>query len=263
MNAATDMENDIQTSYRLLGCRINPLTSEQLTLFLIGQVEQGTSCVIANHNLHSLHLVQKDLLLQQFFRAAECIHIDGMGVIAVGRALGIALLRTHRVTYVDWLPTVIREAHTRGWRLFYLGSKPGVAARAFQAFRDKLPDLVVETAHGHFPLNGVEEEALIERIRFFAPDILFVGMGMPRQEHWILRHRARLGSAVILCCGAAIDYFAGEIPTPPRWAGRCGLEWFYRLLAEPTRLWKRYLIEPWNVLRIMAGYWLRANRSRQ
>ena len=80
-----------------------------------------------------------------------------------------------------------------------------------------------------------------------------VGMGMPLQEHWIAENYDKLGNAVILPCGAAIDYFAGAIPTPPRWAGRLGLEWLYRLLAEPTRLWKRYLIEPWFLLFLTAS----------
>jgi N-acetylglucosaminyldiphosphoundecaprenol N-acetyl-beta-D-mannosaminyltransferase len=87
-----------------------------------------------------------------------------------------------------------------------------------------------------------------------------VGMGMPRQEHWIVDNFELLGPVVVLPCGAAIDYVAGEIPTPPRWAGRCGLEWLYRLAAEPGRLWKRYLIEPWFVLLLMGRHWLRSER---
>jgi N-acetylglucosaminyldiphosphoundecaprenol N-acetyl-beta-D-mannosaminyltransferase len=70
-------------------------------------------------------------------------------------------------------------------------------------------------------------------------------MGMPRQEIWVLNNLEKLHAKVILTCGACMDYIAGEIPTPPRWMGRVGLEWLYRLLSEPGRLWKRYLVEPW------------------
>jgi N-acetylglucosaminyldiphosphoundecaprenol N-acetyl-beta-D-mannosaminyltransferase len=72
-------------------------------------------------------------------------------------------------------------------------------------------------------------------------------MGMPRQEHWIVDHLDKLSVNVILNGGAALDYFAGVIPTPPRWAGRLGLEWLFRLMAEPRRLWFRYLVEPWFI----------------
>jgi N-acetylglucosaminyldiphosphoundecaprenol N-acetyl-beta-D-mannosaminyltransferase len=85
-----------------------------------------------------------------------------------------------------------------------------------------------------------------------------VGMGMPRQEHWIMDNLHRLHSMVVLPCGASIDYVCGEIPTPPRWAGRWGLEWLCRLLAEPRRLWKRYLIEPWFLGQLFLVHWVRA-----
>ncbi|RUT04502.1 hypothetical protein DSM107010_57820 [Chroococcidiopsis cubana SAG 39.79] len=79
-----------------------------------------------------------------------------------------------------------------------------------------------------------------------------LGIGMPRQEHWILDNLDRLSANAILTAGAAMDYVAGAVPTPPRWAGQFGLEWLFRLLAEPQRLWRRYSIEPWLILRLFA-----------
>jgi N-acetylglucosaminyldiphosphoundecaprenol N-acetyl-beta-D-mannosaminyltransferase len=75
-----------------------------------------------------------------------------------------------------------------------------------------------------------------------------VGMGMPRQEVWVLENREDIDARALFCCGALMDYVAGEIPTPPRWIGRLGFEWLYRLLSEPSRLWRRYLLEPWSVM---------------
>jgi N-acetylglucosaminyldiphosphoundecaprenol N-acetyl-beta-D-mannosaminyltransferase len=114
----------------------------------------------------------------------------------------------------------------------------------------------MDASHGYFDPGGEENERVLRAIEAFAPDVLLVGMGMPRQEHWIMDNLDRLGSTVLLPCGASIDYVAGEIPTPPRWAGRWGLEWLYRLLAEPGRLWKRYLIEPWFLGYLLVTQWL-------
>jgi N-acetylglucosaminyldiphosphoundecaprenol N-acetyl-beta-D-mannosaminyltransferase len=91
---------------------------------------------------------------------------------------------------------------------------------------------------------------VLAAIRSFRPHILMVGMGMPRQEHWILDNLDEIEVRVILTAGACMDYVAGAVPTPPRWMGRWGLEWLFRLGSDPTRLWRRYLIEPWFVFRL-------------
>jgi N-acetylglucosaminyldiphosphoundecaprenol N-acetyl-beta-D-mannosaminyltransferase len=102
---------------------------------------------------------------------------------------------------------------------------------------------------------------VIVDINAYAPHILMVGMGMPRQELWILENRHDLRVNVIMPSGAIMDYIAGALPTPPRWLGPLGLEWCYRLLAEPARLSRRYMLEPWFVLGKMAGQYLK-NGSR-
>ncbi len=138
-------------------------------------------------------------------------------------------------------------AAKKGWRIFYLGSAPGIAKHGTEKLQQEYPELKISTAHGFFdPIPGDNDnEMVIEAINDYQPDILMVGMGMPRQEIWVLNNLEKLHAKVILTCGACMDYIAGEIPTPPRWMGRVGLEWLYRLLSEPGRLWKRYLVEPW------------------
>ncbi len=118
--------------------------------------------------------------------------------------------------------------------------------------------------HGHFDSapEGPQNAAVLDSIRAFEPDVLFVGMGMPRQEAWILQNRAALGRCVIFPVGAAFDYEAGAIPTPPRWTGRLGIEWMFRLAAEPRRLCRRYLLEPWSLLGPALGDLLARARRR-
>jgi N-acetylglucosaminyldiphosphoundecaprenol N-acetyl-beta-D-mannosaminyltransferase len=119
-----------------------------------------------------------------------------------------------------------------------------------RVFRAHAPGLQIATAHGYFDRSpgSIENEAVLAQINAYQPHILLVGMGMPLQEHWLIDMFDRIDANVLMNVGAIMDYFAGEIPTPPRWMGRVGLEWLYRLGSEPRRLWQRYLVEPWLLL---------------
>jgi N-acetylglucosaminyldiphosphoundecaprenol N-acetyl-beta-D-mannosaminyltransferase len=232
-----------------LGIQVEALSMSELNAIVAEGIEDGRRVIVANHNLHSIYLYHHDSKMQAFYTAADHIHADGMAVVALARLLGIALRREHRVTFVDWMGPLANAAATHGWRVFYLGSRPGIAERGAEALRRRYPGLRIETAHGFFNSSpsSIESQAIMDRIEAWRPHLLITGMGMPRQEHWIVDHIDKLPACVVLNGGAALDYFAGVIPTPPRWAGRCGLEWLFRLLAEPRRLWSRYLVEPWFI----------------
>ncbi len=103
---------------------------------------------------------------------------------------------------------------------------------------------------------------MVEQVRAFAPDILFVGMGMPRQELWILNNLEALPNCVIFSVGAAFDYEAGAQAEAPRWMGRMGVEWLFRLVHDPKRLARRYLIEPWSLSGLIARDIVTALRAR-
>jgi len=227
----------------LLGVVVDPLMIAELNECIAKAVDQGERWIIANHNLHSVYLYHRDPKMRAFFAKAQVVHIDGMSLVYWARVLGYPVTKQHRVTYVDWVHPLMATAAAEGWRVFYLGGKPGVAARAAEKLRQQYPGLVLETRHGYF--TPEENDAVLEEITRFQPHVLMVGMGMPRQEHWVLDNLERISANAILTAGACFDYVAGVIPTPPRWMGRMGLEWLYRLWSEPRRLARRYLLEPW------------------
>jgi N-acetylglucosaminyldiphosphoundecaprenol N-acetyl-beta-D-mannosaminyltransferase len=227
----------------LLGVAVKPSTIAELNDWIAKAVARGEQWIIAHHNLHSVYLYHRDPQMRAFFAKAQVIHIDGMPLVYWARVLGYPVTKQHRVTYVDWVHPLMAMAASEGWRVFYLGGKPGVAARAAEKLQGQYPGLVLETRHGYFTLE--ENDAVLEEIAHFQPHVLMVGMGMPRQEHWVLENLERIPANAILTSGACFDYIADVIPTPPRWMGQMGLEWFYRLCAEPRRLWRRYLVEPW------------------
>ncbi len=237
------------TRFEILGVEVEALNMDQLNEIVANAVTANRQIIVGNHNLHSLYHYHHDPKMRAFYAAADHIHVDGMAIIGLGRLLGAPLEREHRVTYVDWMGPLVQAAAEHGWRVFYLGSRPGVAELGADVLRQKYPGLQMETAHGFFDRDpcSAEAQAVIARIEAARPHLLITGMGMPRQEHWVVDHRDKLSANVILNGGAALDYFAGVIPTPPRWAGRGGLEWLFRLMAEPRRLWSRYLVEPWFI----------------
>src|SRR5260370_37034212 len=250
-------------SYRFLGIRVNPLTIPELNLKIAEAIARDERWIIANHNLRSVCLFRKDAKFRSFFEFAKYIHVDGMSVVYLGRLLGFPLKTWHRVTYADWLSPLLADAARLKWRVFYPGSRPGVAERVATILAQVHPALQMETAHGYFDTRkeSAENGGILSRINTYQPNILLVGMGMPRQEFWVLDNLQRIRANAILTAGATMDYVVGAIATPPRWAGRFGMEWFFRFADEPGRLWTTNVLAPLGLLGPVSGA-LWKNRSR-
>lgn len=157
------------------------------------------------------------------------------------------------MTMIDLIPHILENAAENKWRTYYLGSKQDIVAKGITLLKNSFKGLDIRFHNGFFNAHrdSFENMQLVSSINDYSPNILMVGMGMPRQEEWIIENWERLNVNVIFNTGAYIDYIAGDKPIPPRWLGPIGLEWLYRLLREPGRLGKRYLIEPWLLLRLI------------
>jgi N-acetylglucosaminyldiphosphoundecaprenol N-acetyl-beta-D-mannosaminyltransferase len=240
--------------YSLLGLPVNAISKEDLVELAGEAIHQKKRYVIANHNMHGIYLTYDDPRMREFFARADFVHLDGMALVWMGRLFGLPLSRKDRTTYIDFMPAIMERAARDGWRIFYLGSKPGIAEEGAETLRRRYPGLQIQAQSGYFnsARDSAENQTVLENIRNYQPHILLVGMGMPRQEMWLLENLEGIDANAVYCCGAMMDYLTGNIPTPPRWMGQIGFEWLYRLLSEPNRLWRRYLVEPWTVLGIVA-----------
>lgn len=237
-----------------LGLTLQPRSLPELNLLVEQGIRDHRNWIIANHNLHSLYLLHRHPKLREFYASVRWTHIDGMPLVALGRLYGYSLERQHRVTLVDWTYPLMELAAKKGWRVFHLGSSKGAAEKGAAQLRKLYPALQIEVSGGYFDARygSSENEAMLERINAYAPALLMVGMGMPRQELWTHENFSRLKADVILSSvGAAFDYVAGAVPTPPRWSGRLGLEWAFRLAHDPVRLFGRYFVEPWYILLLL------------
>jgi N-acetylglucosaminyldiphosphoundecaprenol N-acetyl-beta-D-mannosaminyltransferase len=187
---------------------------------------------------------------------ADVVYADGQAIVWASRWLRTPL--PERVNAGDFFLTFCRRAADANLRLFFVGSPEGVAARAAAAIRQRIPDLEICGAlAGYFDGEG---DDVIAAVREARPDILIVGMGVPRQERWAWRQRHEFGVPAIWCVGALFEYYAGYRRRAPVWMRRAGLEWLFRLVLEPRRLWRRYVIGNavflWRVGRAVARRWL-------
>ncbi len=236
----------------LLGVVVNPASTEELNEILYYHIYRKRKCVIGQHNLHSVYLYHRFPEMKKFYDTADYVYIDGMPIVWFAKLLGYPVKIRHRATFIDWIYSLLKLATDNNWKLFYLGAEEGIAQIGIDQFKKKFPGLKMEAAHGYFDATpgSFENEEIVNIINTFRPDILMVGMGSPREESWILDNFKEIDATVFLTCGAGIDYFAGVKPMPPRWLGKIGLEGIFRLLSEPRRLWKRYLLEPWFVFKL-------------
>ena len=235
---------------RVLGGAMDLVKSAEVFHFVTGKIKAGEKAIIANHNLHSLYLIQKNDEIREFFNRADLIEVDSMPLIFWARLNGRTSRRFHRATYLDWREEFWDKVREQGWRVFLLGSEPGVAETARERILAQWPDVQLATHHGYFDMepDSAENAAVVDQINAFGADVVLVGMGMPRQEIWTLRNIAKLAACVCFTVGGAFDYEAGVQKPAPRWLGQFGVEWLYRLIIDPRRKFHRYCVEPFFLL---------------
>jgi N-acetylglucosaminyldiphosphoundecaprenol N-acetyl-beta-D-mannosaminyltransferase len=245
----------------ILGTHISAITLTDLRdVFDMTIAENGQLCCYYA-NAHLLNLTWENADLRRVMNDAEIVFCDGFGAMLVAKLLGKSL--PERMTPPDWLAWIGRHWAKKGYRLFLLGGAGDVAQRTAEWYKEHFPNIqIVGTHHGYFDKNGAESEAVIAKINDATPDILIVGFGMPMQEFWCDKNRAMLSVSVLLTVGAAMDYLSGTTKRAPQWATNRGLEWLGRLLIEPRRLWRRYVIGLPILMSRAVGYRLNIARPR-
>jgi len=247
----------------MFGQLVDLVKPEEVLHHVQEAVDEGRKSLVANHNLHSLYLIQKHPEMRPFYEKAELIEVDSTPMIWFSRALGLYSRGFHRCTYLDWRDHFWSVANRKGWRVMSVGGEPGVGDEAARRLNETYPKAKIRVRHGFFDARkgSADNAEIIAEIQTFKPHILFVGMGMPRQELWTLAVWDDLPDCVVFSVGAAFDYEAGTQKPAPRWMGRAGVEWAYRLVQDPRRLFRRYYVEPWTLLPLALAD-LRAARRR-
>jgi len=233
----------------ILGVRVDPLSFEDLVTRVEAAIAARSRLRLTYANVHVLNTAARDGRLTGILNAAELCFCDGNGVRMGAQLLGQDL--PHRMTGADWIWDLAARAEGQ-WRIWWIGGEPGVTEEAAAELRRRYPGLEIGADHGFHARQGPEDAACLDRLNAFRPDIVLVGMGTPVQEYWVEDHQDRIDAPVIWCLGATADFVTGRVSRGPRWFTD-RLEWAGRLLAEPQRLWKRYLLgNPAFLLRVGA-----------
>ena len=222
----------------LFGCPMDIATMQE-TVNIIGdriEARQFTQHVVVN--VAKLVNMQTDSVLHSSVRACDIVNIDGMGVVWGARLLGHAV--PERVAGVDLFDRLLQMAAARGLPVFLLGATDEVVARTAAVITLRHPELrIAGHHHGYF---WDDEEGMVETIRKSGAKLLFVAITSPKKESFINRWQDRLGVDFVMGVGGTFDVVAGKVRRAPQWMQRHGLEWAYRVIQEPRRMWKRYFV---------------------
>ena len=227
----------------ILGVKVSTIEIEPLLELIVRAIQDAKKIRVMYANVYALNLAYRDPAFREQLNHSDVTFCDGYGVKWAGRFLGEII--PQRFTLPDWISLLCQQCVTRGFSIFLLGARPGVTDKAAARLLKDFPSLkIVGTYHGYFNKNAcsLENKELLRMINSARPNILIVGFGMPLQEQWVEDNYQNISADVILTAGALFDVLSGEIKRAPKWMTDHGLEWFGRLIYEPRRLWRRYLI---------------------
>lgn len=238
-----DVAAELPPKVQVCDIGFDPLTEEQVVEYVMSAIKDGRGGYIATPNIDICRAASRDSTLRELLAGASLTVPDGMPLLWAARIAGYPL--KERVTGSSLIFSLTEAAARLDRSIYLLGGKPGVPDRAGEMLRQSYPGLVVAGADS--PPLGFDQtpgavDALQRRIADAAPDIVYVGLGFPKQERLIVRLAEAFPAMWFVGCGAAIPYAAGVLPRAPRWMQQAGLEWVFRLRSEPRRLFQRYII---------------------
>ncbi len=232
----------------ILGANVSCLDQNSLFEAAFRWSKGSEQRTILYANAHCLNTAAEDAEYLQILNQADILYADGISVVWASRFLSGAPLK--KMTGRAWITAFCRLAEAEKLRMYILGSAPGIAQLAAQKLQGQYPALaIVGSADGYFKEKS--EDQILEEIAARQAQLVFVGMGTPRQEKWLASHRAEIAAPVCWAVGALFDYVAGIEPVVPKALEQLGCEWLWRLYVNPREKWKRYLIgNPLFILRI-------------
>jgi N-acetylglucosaminyldiphosphoundecaprenol N-acetyl-beta-D-mannosaminyltransferase len=224
----------------LMGCRVDNLTMEETLGKVEGFIQSGLPHQHVVVNVDKLVKASRDPELRQIINECALINVDGMPVVWASRLLGKPL--KERVAGVDLFEALMRRAGEKGWRVFLLGAREEVVSKVAETYSGKYPGLVLAGYRNGY-WKDEEEEAVAEQIRASRADLLFVAISSPKKEQFLGKYQANMRIPFAMGVGGTFDVAIGKVKRAPLWMQKSGLEWFYRFLQEPRRMFRRYFIE--------------------
>ena len=235
-------EDLLHERVNILGVRVSAINMSQALSIIDGWIAHRQQHYVCVSGVHGIMESQQDEGLRRIHNEAGLVTPDGMPLVWLGRLHGHG--HAERVYGPDLMLALSKHSLSMGYKHFFYGGAEGVPQLLANNLQRLFPDLRV--VGGYSPpfrsLSSVEDEQIVSAINEADPDIVWVGLSTPKQERWMAEHAGRLTAPVLIGVGAAFDFHSGLKKQAPRWMQRSGLEWFFRLVTEPRRLWRRYLV---------------------
>lgn len=239
----------------LLNTYVNNVDMPEAISAIESMIKDGGKHYIVTLNVDVTVKIEKDAYLKEITDKADMVLIDGKPLV------WIAKWHKHpvkaKVSGSDLVPVLCKAAAKKGYSVFIIGGKEGVAEQAGRNLKNRYKGINIAGTYAPpfgFENDSEELKRINEIIKQAHPDIVVACFGCPKQEKWIYENYQEYGAKVSVCAGATVDFIAGNIKRAPKWMSEHGLEWFYRFLQEPRRMFKRYFIDDLQILKLIMKY---------
>ncbi len=247
METTTDQGVQYPQRVDILGIGVDPVSMEEAIARISRFIDEGVPRIVVTADSSGLVAAQSDVVWRDILLNADLVTPDSAGVVWASRRLGSPV--RDRVSGVDLVERICERSSVSGWRIFFLGAAPGVAAKAADQMRLKYPGVNIVGVHdGYFPTS--DEISVVAEVRTASPDVVFVAMGIPKQEKFIAEHLFELGSKVAMGVGGSFDVLSGTVKRAPKLFQRMRLEWLWRWVLRPSK-WRKNILLPkfwWMVM---------------
>jgi N-acetylglucosaminyldiphosphoundecaprenol N-acetyl-beta-D-mannosaminyltransferase len=224
----------------LCGVKIHNINMLETLLRIEKVIESNEQIHHVVVNANKIVAMQTDLQLRKSVNESDVINADGQSVVWASRFLGKPL--KERVAGIDLMVNLVELAHKKNYKIFFFGAKEEIVKKVVETYSNKYsPNIIAGYRNGYFKKN--EEQHIAKQISDSGANILFVAISSPTKENFLYENKVLLSKVnFVMGVGGSFDVVAGKVKRAPLWMQKCGLEWFYRFLQEPKRMWKRYLI---------------------
>lgn len=224
---------------KMFDCDVAALTMEETLKVIETRIKNREQTQHVVINAGKVVLMEKDMKLKNIIKTCPIINADGQSIVWASRVLGAAV--PERVAGIDLMEKLIELSAQKGYRVYFFGAKEEIVKEVIKIYKDKYPKLnIAGYRNGYF--TDKDMPLIVKNMKSSKADILFVAFSSPQKEYWLAEYMDAIDIPFCMGVGGSFDVVAGKTKRAPLWMQSTGLEWFYRFLQEPSRMWKRYLV---------------------
>ncbi len=239
----------------LLNTYVNNVSMSEAIYAIEAMIQQKKKSYVVPINVDVVIKIEKDATLKRVVDSADMVLVDGKPLIWISKLHKKPV--KSKISGSDLVPELCKTMEKKGYSIFLLGGKEGVAKKAEMVLKTKYPKLKVVGTYAppnHFENDEKQNLIILDMINKAKPDVLIACFGCPKQEKWVWNNYKEYDAIVSICAGATVDFLSGNKRRAPKWMSDVGLEWFYRFIQEPKRMFKRYFIDDIQILKLIYKY---------